>query len=145
MIPLRDDLSGGGPPPGTLLLVIAVFASGLASGGPGFWAGLVCAIGMFLFAPSVVRSKGTLAAIAIAILGGAVGLGITYLLGGTQWTWVAPGATAAIVITHLLIHRHARILGLILLPGASRVVSAPAGAVAALFGIVAAALAGVSA
>ena len=132
MIPLRDDLSGGGPPAAALLLVFAALVGGLVAEGSSFWAAALCALGMYLFSPSVVRSKGALVALLIAVAGGLAAFGLASLIGTSAQAWITPGATASVTCAHLLIHRRARIVGLVLLPAASRVVSAPAIAIAAL-------------
>lgn len=95
---------------------------------------------MYIFAPSLVRDIGTPATFAIAAAGALCLSAIASLAGLDAQTWIAPGASGATAVAHLVRYRRARVLGLLVLPAASRVVSTPAPSFAVIWGTAAIAL-----
>ena len=141
MIPLRDNLPGGGPPPAALGLSAAVIATGLLLPGGNVWVALICGFGMYLFAPSVVRSIGELGCLLTALLGGVIAAAVALLSSDPVGSWSAPAAVAAVAIAHLLLNRRSRIIGLVPIPATARIVSVPTISVVIGWAFIAAALA----
>jgi len=130
MIPLRDDLPGGGTPAVTYLLALGLLIWSLAAG-DGFWLGLLAGLGAWIWSPALTRRVGPAPAALVAAIGAAAG----WLLAnaGQQSEWAIAAAPVALALVHLLLHPKARVLGLVLVPFRSFVTAVPSLAVAAVW------------
>lgn len=144
MIPLRDDIPGDGAPPTALALCLLVIVAGVALPGGDPWTTIAAVIAVYLFAPSVVRDRNGLSALAIAVVGGLIAGAGAVAAGIPSGLLVGPGAAASLALTHLALHRGARILSLVPLPAAARVVAVPTPVVFLSWAVIVALLAAVA-
>ena len=130
MIPLRDDLPGGGTPAVTYLLSLGLLVWSLAAG-DGFWLGLVAALGAWIWSPALARKLGQVPAVVVPAVGATAG----WLLAsaGQQSAWAIAAAPVALALVHLLAHPKARVLGLVLVPFRSFVTTVPSPVLAAVW------------
>ena len=133
MIPLRDDLPGGGTPAVTYVLALGLLIWSLAAG-DGFWLGLIAALGAWIWSPALVRKPGPAPMLLVAAAGGVAGWLLANSAGsGQPSSWAIASAPAAVALLHVALHPKARVLSLVLVPFRSFVTAVPSLAVAAVW------------
>jgi len=131
VLPLRDDIGDTGASPTALLIFATILVLGLILPGGDVAVALICAWAAWVFVPTPVRELGFVLVVASALAGGGIAWALASNANGATGAWATIGATASIVLLHLIKHPRALIYGLVPLPYRAGLADLPSKIIAA--------------